>query len=118
MSYTFDNERPIYIQLVDLIKSNIVSNRYKRGEKLPSVRDLAINLKVNPNTIQRALAELEREKLIYTERTNGKFVTEDSKLIEAAKDRIAREKVELFIKEMTDLGIERKNIVDYLEKGR
>ena len=73
MNYIFDNERPIYIQLVELIRTDIVSGKYEKGSKLPSVRELALTMKVNPNTMQKALVELENEKLIYTERTNGKY---------------------------------------------
>ena len=81
MEYNFDNERPIYIQLVEMLKIEIISGRIKSGEKLPSVRDFAMKAKVNPNTMQKALSELERENLIYTERTNGKYVTDDNNLI-------------------------------------
>ena len=77
MNYIFDNERPIYIQLVEIIRIEIVSGKFKKGQRMPSVRELALIMKVNPNTMQKALAELENEQLIYTERTNGKYVTED-----------------------------------------
>ena len=82
MNYIFDNERPIYIQLVEIIRIEIVSGKFKKGQRMPSVRELALIMKVNPNTMQKALAELENEQLIYTERTNGKYVTEDEELIE------------------------------------
>ena len=72
MNYIFDNERPIYIQLVEIIRIEIVSGKFKKGQRMPSVRELALIMKVNPNTMQKALAELENEQLIYTERTNGK----------------------------------------------
>ncbi len=80
MNYIFDNERPIYIQLVEIIRIEIVSGKFKKGQRMPSVRELALIMKVNPNTMQKALAELENEQLIYTERTNGKYVTEDEGL--------------------------------------
>ena len=79
MNYIFDNERPIYIHLVEIIRIEIVSGKFKKGQRMPSVRELALIMKVNPNTMQKALAELENEQLIYTERTNGKYVTEDEK---------------------------------------
>lgn len=69
MNYIFDNERPIYIQLVEIIRIEIVSGKFKKGQRMPSVRELALIMKVNPNTMQKALAELENEQLIYTERT-------------------------------------------------
>ena len=85
MNYTFDNERPIYIQLVEKLRIEIVSGKLKPGERIASVRELAFTTKVNPNTMQKALVELEGEGLIYTERTNGKFITTDQNLIEKAK---------------------------------
>ena len=80
MNFIFDNDRPIYIQLVEQLKQEIVSGKIKPGERMLSVRELAAITKVNPNTMQKALSELESEKLIYTERTNGKFVTENKEL--------------------------------------
>ena len=78
----FESNRPIYLQIVDEIKSRIVSGSYEPGEKLPSVRDFAAELSVNPNTMQRALAQLESEGLIYTERTSGRFVSKDVVIID------------------------------------
>ena len=89
MNYIFDNERPIYIQLVEIIRIEIVSGKFKKGQRMPSVRELALIMKVNPNTMQKALAELENEQLIYTERTNGKYVTEDEELIEKIKRKLS-----------------------------
>ena len=86
MEFVFDNNIPIYIQLLDYLKIYLISGVFKSGEKLPSVREFATTFKVNPNTMQKALSELESMKLIYTERTNGKFVTEDKELIEKLKD--------------------------------
>ena len=77
MNYIFNDDRPIYIQLVEMLRIQIVSGKLKKGERIPSVRELALTARVNPNTMQKALAELEDEGLIYTERTNGKYVTED-----------------------------------------
>ena len=97
MNYIFDNERPIYIQLVEIIRIEIVSGKFKKGQRMPSVRELALIMKVNPNTMQKALAELENEQLIYTERTNGKYVTEDEELIEKIKRKLAKEIIILII---------------------
>ena len=93
MDYIFDNERPIYIQLVEKIRLEIVSGKLKSGERLPSVRELALIARVNPNTMQKALGQLEDEGLIYTERTNGKFVTDNKELIGKIKSKLAEEKV-------------------------
>lgn len=116
MNYIFDNERPIYIQLAEFIRKDIISRKYKKGEKLPSVRELALIMKVNPNTMQKALTELENEKLIYTERTNGKFVTEDEKLIENIKKQLAKKKVNNYINSMKDIGINYELAVKYLQE--
>ena len=116
MEFNFDNERPIYIQLVELIRIKIVSGEFQRGQKIPSVRELALAMKVNPNTMQKALVELEDEKLIYTERTNGKYVTEDEKLIEKVKNELAKEKVEDYINSMNSRGISFDEAIKYLQE--
>ncbi len=116
MDYVFDNERPIYIQLVEMIRIDIVSGKFKKGQKLPSVRELALIMKVNPNTMQKALVELENENLVYTERTNGKYVTQDEKLIERAKKELAREKVNNYLNSMKSIGINYDSAVRYLQE--
>ena len=116
MNYIFDNERPIYIQLVELIRIDIVSGKYEKGSKLPSVRELALTMKVNPNTMQKALVELENEKLIYTERTNGKYVTEDEKKLEKIKKHLAQEKVNNYLNSMKRIGINYEDALSYLQE--
>lgn len=116
MNYIFDNERPIYIQLVEMIRIDIVSGKYQKGQKLPSVRELALIMKVNPNTMQKALVELENEKLIYTERTNGKYITEDGKLIEKVKRELAKEKINNYLNSMKSIGISYDSAVKYLQE--
>ncbi len=116
MEYFFDNERPIYIQLVEMIRTDIVSGKFQKGQKLPSVRELALMMKVNPNTMQKALAELEDEKLIYTERTNGKYVTEDEKQIEKIKKELAQEKVNNYLNSMKSIGISYELAIKYLQE--
>ncbi len=116
MDYIFDNERPIYIQLVEMIRIDIVSGKFVKGQKLPSVRELALIMKVNPNTMQKALTELEDEKLIYTERTNGKYVTEDEELIEKVKKQLAQEKVNNYLNSMKNIGIDFESAVNYLRE--
>lgn len=116
MEFNFDNERPIYIQLVELIRVEIVSGKFKKGERIPSVRELALMMKVNPNTMQKALNELENQKLIYTERTNGKFVTEDEELIENVKKELAKEKVNNYLDSMNSIGISFEESLKYLQE--
>lgn len=116
MEFSFDNERPIYIQLVELIRIEIVSGKFKKGERIPSVRELALMMKVNPNTMQKALNELENQKLIYTERTNGKYVTEDEELIENIKKELAKEKVNNYLDSMNSIGISFEESLKYLQE--
>ena len=117
MDYIFDNERPIYIQLVEMIRVDIVSGKFEKGQRLPSVRELALIMKVNPNTMQKALIELENEKLIYTERTNGKYVTEDEQLIEKVKSELANGIVNTYLNSMENIGIDYETAIKYLQEG-
>ena len=116
MSYSFDNERPIYVQLVEKIRLDIISGKLKSSERIPSVRELALEARVNPNTMQKALVELEEEGLLYTERTNGKYVTDNKKLIEKIKKELAEEKVNNFLEDMKNIGISGDEIINYLKE--
>lgn len=99
----FDANKPIYLQIVDNIKDRIINGDFSPGEKLPSVRDFAAQMAVNPNTMQRALAQLESEGLIYTERTSGRFVSLDDKTIKTTKDEQARNITKKYVQEMQAL---------------
>ena len=116
MNFIFDNDRPIYIQLVEQLKLFIISGDLVLGEKIPSVRDLALLSKVNPNTMQKALGELEDLNLIYTERTNGKFVTTDEKLILKCKKELAKEKVDIYLECMKTLGFNKEEAIKHLQE--
>lgn len=118
MDFEFDDDKPIYKQLVEKLKLAIVTGTYQSGDKLPSVRELSALVRVNPNTIQRALLELENEKLIYTMRTAGKFVTEDEEVIQQAKRELAIEKVEIFLTHMNTLGLSKEDIVKLLKERK
>lgn len=115
MEFTFDNNIPIYIQVIEYMKIYLISGVFKSGEKLPSVRDFAATFKVNPNTMQKALSELESMKLIYTERTNGKFVTKDIKLIEKLKDEYAITLAKSYFLGMKRIGLGKADSIKYLE---
>jgi len=106
----FDSGLPIYIQIVEIIKTRIATGILKRGEKLPSVRDMATELKVNPNTIQRSYGELERENVVFTQRGMGTFVTEEESILEELKGNMAREKIISFMEDMERLGYNRDEI--------
>lgn len=116
MDYIFDNERPIYLQLVEKLKAEIVSEKLKQGERLPSVRELALTARVNPNTMQKALVELENQGLVYTERTNGKFVTTNKELVNKVKKELAKEKVINFLNDMKNIGITQEDATKYLQE--
>lgn len=116
MNYNFDNNIPIYLQLVSLIKNDIIKGALSPGEKLPSIRDLAITYKVNPNTVGKALSELENISLIYTERTNGKYVSSDISLINKYKEEYATSLTEEYINKMINLGYSKEEINKYIMK--
>lgn len=116
LNFKFDNNTPIYIQLVEQIKIHIISGYYGVGERLPSVRELAMETKVNPNTMQKALSELEDLGLIYTERTNGKFVTTDTDLILSYKKQYADQLSKNFLLSMKSIGYDDKQALEYLKE--
>ena len=116
MEFVFDNERPIYIQLVEGLEKTIVNGNLSPGERLPSVRELAASAKVNPNTMQKALGELENMGLVYTERTNGKFVTKDEKLIEKHGEKYANAIAQRYLIDMENIGYDCKDAILYLSK--
>lgn len=117
MSWDLKSDRPIYTQLIEQIEWMIVSGTYPAGTKLPSVRDMAQEAAVNPNTMQRALAELEGAGLIITHRTSGRSITEDGNMIELAKNKLAQEEVEEFLEKMRKLGFGKKELMDFLVKS-
>jgi DNA-binding transcriptional regulator YhcF (GntR family) len=115
IEFDFDSNRPIYIQLVEQLELYIISGKIPPGSRLPSVRDFALQAKVNPNTMQRALAEIEDSKLIYTERTNGKFITTDATLLNKYRERFITNRIQDFLSEMSTLGFDQKMIIKYLK---
>ncbi len=116
MRWLFSNDAPIYTQLIEQIKVGIVTGGFPRGERLPSVRDLATEAGVNPNTMQRAMTELERDGLVYSQRTAGRFVTEDEHMIEQAKRGLAERHIKTFLASMIRLGFRREEILSLLEQ--
>lgn len=118
MEWNFRNDQPIYSQLTQRLTEAIVSGIYAPGEKLPSVRELALEAGINPNTVQRALTELEREGLVFSQRTAGRFVTENENMIVNAKLRIADERVSEFLRSMKTLGCGRQEIISLIEGAK
>lgn len=118
MAWTLDSDRPIYAQILERIQMQIVSGVYQPGDKLPSVRELAMQAGVNPNTMQKALSELERSGLIITQRTSGRNVTEDMDMIKATRRQLAGEQIQEFLKKMQELGFEREDIIAMLQETK
>ncbi len=112
----FDDNLPIYIQIMNLIKSDIVSGEISGGDKLPSVREYSKELKVNPNTVQRTYQELEREGLVFTQRGMGTFVTEDLDIIKSLKKDMASGIIHNFLEEMRGLGFNTEEIINILSE--
>ena len=118
MEWTFRSDLPIYAQLVDKIKLGILSGELPPGAKLPPVRELAMEAGVNPNTMQRAMQELEREGLVFAQRTAGRFVTEDMTVIESIKKELAESKLESFLADMAQLGYDRRGVAALLTEEK
>ena len=116
MKYDFDPNLPIYIQVMDEIKKKIFNGYYGSGAKIDSVRELALEYSVNPNTIQKALSEVERENLLYSKRSMGRFVSENEELIKKMKLEIINEKVKIFIEEMCELGYDKNDIIELIKE--
>ncbi|TAH75131.1 MAG: GntR family transcriptional regulator [Anaerolineaceae bacterium] len=116
MQWELNTDKPVYLQLVEQIQAGIISGSYKPGDKLPSVRDLATQATVNPNTMQRAMTELERDGLVYTNRTTGRFITSDEELIKQLKKRYITGIVQDFLDKMKLLGLELDEIISYVDK--
>ena len=116
MKFEFNNNTPIYIQLVEMLKISIISGELKPGDRLPSVRELALLTKVNPNTMQKALVELEELSLVYTERTNGKYVTTNTSLISRYKEEHAKTLTEKYFMSMELLGFNKEETIKYLKE--
>ena len=111
MYIEFNDKTPIYLQIMDLIKMDIVTGKLKATDKLPSVREMAVNLKVNPNTLQRSYQELERLGIVYTQRGMGTFVGEEKNMVEDLKKEMAKEVIDSFILRMKSLGFTDNEII-------
>lgn len=116
MKWYIDSDRPIYKQLVEQIELRIISGLYAPGDKLDSVREMAMDAGVNPNTMQKSLAELERMGLVFAQRTSGRYITEDIKMIEEAKKTLAVQEIAAFLEKMKKLGLEKQELLTLIEK--
>ncbi|MBS6861239.1 MAG: GntR family transcriptional regulator [Clostridiales bacterium] len=118
MAWNLQSDRPIYAQLVEQIQRMIVTGVFPAGSRLPSVRELAVEAAVNPNTMQRALARLEEDGLLYTQRTSGRYVTEETNRIMQAKEAMAGELIRQFIENMEKLGYTREQAVELIKRQK
>lgn len=114
MQWELNSDKPVYMQLMEHIQAGIISGAYKPGDKLPSVREMASQAMVNPNTMQRAMSELEREGLVYANRTAGRFITSDVELINQLKKQYITQIISEFIDKMDQLGLELDEIISYI----
>lgn len=117
MAWTLDGDRPIYTQIIDEITMRIIAGMYAPGDKIPSVRELASEAAVNPNTMQKALSELERSGLISTMRTSGRIVTEDKSMIDDMKNKLASEQISLFFEKMKQYGFSSEETISLMQKA-
>lgn len=117
MAWNLNSDRPIYAQILEVIQIRIISGQYKPGGKIPSVRELAAEAGVNPNTMQKALAELERSGLVMAQRTSGRIVTEDMEMISKTRNMLAQEQVREFIGKMKELGFNKEEIMRLLKQA-
>lgn len=115
MPWELKSDRPIYSQLIELIELMICSGVYPLGSKLPSVRDMAQEAAVNPNTMQRALVKLEEDGLIITHRTSGRSITEDARMVEMVKTKLAQEQITEFLGKMKLMGFEQTEILTIID---
>lgn len=111
MAWKLNSDRPIYAQIIEELQLRIVSGEYRPGQRIPSVRELAAQAEVNPNTMQKALSEMEQKGLLYSQRTSGRFVTEDQNMIEKIKKNLAKEKIIAFVENMRQLGFSNEDIL-------
>lgn len=117
MSWSFSNDKPIFQQLVDIIILKIISGSYPPGGRLDAVRELAVTAGVNPNTMQRALAEVENTGIIYTKRGDGRYVTEDTEKIDALKKDYVSRKAQAFIESVDTLGLNEEEILQAVKNA-
>lgn len=116
MSWTFKEGVPIYTQLIEQIKMHIARGEFSPGDQIPPVRELAMDAGVNPNTMQRALAELEREGLLYSVRTSGRFVTKDKTKLDELQELLAEKYIEDMFISLRKIGMNKEDIVAAVEQ--
>ncbi|MDF2800882.1 MAG: GntR family transcriptional regulator [Anaerocolumna sp.] len=117
MLWELSSERPVYLQLIEQIQHSIITGVYQPGDKLPSVRDMAAEAGVNPNTMQKSLMELERSGLVYTNRTSGRYITSDNTLIKELKNQSVKGQIMEFLDKMAMLGFKEEEIMNLVAEA-
>ncbi|KKO51373.1 GntR family transcriptional regulator [Paenibacillus sp. DMB20] len=117
MTIEFDNNLPIYLQIMNYIKREIITGKLQPGDKIPSVRELASELQINPNTVQRTFQELEREEIVETRRGLGRYVTSEGSKIMTIKKEMAGELIDNFIRGMRELGFRNEDILSIVAEA-
>ena len=116
MAWSFSTDRPVYIQIADRIKKSVLSGEYEAGQQIPTVRQLALEAAVNPNTVQHAFTELENEGIIIAKGTLGRFVTEDNQVVQAVREDMARCLAKAFVIEMGQLSISPEQALELIRE--
>ena len=116
MNWKFSGDRPVYQQIMENIRGAVLRGELPPGGRVPSVRELAMQAQVNPNTMQRALTELERDGLVYSQRTSGRYVTEDRAAIAESRHGLAADRVRSFLTDMGRLGFEKEELLSLLRQ--
>lgn len=116
MAWSFSADKPVYIQIADRIQKAVLSGEYQAGEQIPTVRQLALEAAVNPNTVQHAFTELENAGIIIAKGTLGRFVTEDAQVVQAVRERVARQLAKAFVKEMGQLSIDQQQLMELIRE--
>lgn len=116
MAWSFSSDRPVYLQIAERIIMSVLSGEYEAGEQIPSVRQLALDAAVNPNTVQHAFNELESEGIIISKGTVGRYVTEDAQVIECSRKKIAEQTVEKFVCNIERLSISKEQVIKMIEE--
>ena len=116
MAWSFSADRPVYIQIADRIKKSVLSGEFEAGQQIPTVRQLALEAAVNPNTVQHAFTELENEGIIIAKGTLGRFVTEDDQVVQAVREKMARELAMTFVAEMDQLSITSEQVLELIRE--
>lgn len=114
----FDDNLPIYLQIMEECKRRMITNIYQPGMKVPPVRELAVEFGVNPNTVQRAMSELEREGLFLSERTSGRFICDDAEKIDMLKKEIMEDKITEFLIEMNQYGCTKEEVITLIKENQ